>query len=310
MDGAGSPQLASRLMRPKLHADEIDIDDDLVRRLLREQFPQWAELPLEPIASSGTVNVVYRLGRGMLVRLPRVMWGVDDVYREQVWLPRLAPHLPIAVPTLLGAGAPGAGYPCPWSVFDWLDGHNPTLGELQAPELLARDLTRFVQDLRQVGTDGAPKAYRGGPLVPLDAVVRQAITQLRDKIDTAAATTAWDDALRAPDWPRPPVWVHADLVPGNLLLEDGRLSAVIDFAAAGIGDPACDLMPVWGTLPATVRAAVRDDLDVDDATWTRGRGWTLAQALIALPYYEHTNPVMAANARHAIHEVLDEAKPA
>jgi len=297
-------------MPPKLHADELDIDDGLVRRLLREQFPQWAELPLEPMASSGTVNVVYRLGRRMLVRLPRVTRAADDVYREQEWLPRLAPLLPIAVPTLLGAGAPGAGYPCPWSVFDWLDGDNPIPGRVQAPELLARELIRFVQALREVDTERAPMAYRGGPLAPLDAGVRQAITQLHDKIDTAAATAAWDHVLRAPDWARPPVWVHADLVPGNLLLKGGRLSAVIDFAAAGIGDPACDLMPVWGVLPPTARAIVRDDLDVDDATWTRGRGWALAQALIALPYYEHTNPVMAANARHAIHEVLHEAKPA
>src|SRR6266702_2695191 len=265
-------------MPPKLHADELDIDDALVRRLLREQFRQWAELPLEPVASSGTVNVVYRLGRSMLVRVPRVTRGGDDVYREQEWLPRLAPRLPIAVPTLLGAGAPGAGYPCPWSVFDWLDGDNPIPGRDHAPELLARDLTRFVRALREV--------------------------------DTAAAPIAWEDAVRAPDWALPPVWVHADLVPGNLLIKDGRLSAVIDFAAAGIGDPACDLMPVWGILPATARAIVRDDLDVDDATWTRGRGWALAQALIALPYYEHTNLVMAANARHAIHEVLHEAKPA
>ncbi len=184
-------------MPPKLHADELDIDDGLVRRLLREQFPQWAELPLEPMASSGTVNVVYRLGRRMLVRLPRVTRAADDVDREQEWLPRLAPHLPIAVPTLLGAGAPGAGYPCPWSVFDWLDGDNPIPGRVQAPELLARELIRFVQALREVDTERAPMAYRGGPLAPLDAGVRQAITQLHDKNDTAAATAAWDHVLRA-----------------------------------------------------------------------------------------------------------------
>lgn len=297
-------------MPPKLHADELDIDDGLVRRLLSEQFPQWAALPLEPVVSSGTVNILYRLGRGMLVRLPRVTRAADDVYREQAWLSRLAPHLPVSVPTLLGAGEPGAGYPCPWSVFDWLDGHNPIPGRVQAPEVLARDLVRFVQALRRIDADGAPPGYRGGPLAPLDAGVRAAIAQLLGKIDTAAAAAAWDDALRAPDWALAPVWVHCDLVPGNLLINDDRLTAVIDFAAAGIGDPACDLMPVWGILPAAVRAIVRDDLDVDDATWTRGCGWALAQALIALPYYEHSNPVMAANARHAIHEVLDEAKPA
>ncbi|MEU8385457.1 phosphotransferase, partial [Streptosporangium sp. NPDC048865] len=138
----------------------------------------------------------------------------------------------------------------------------------------------------------------------LDAPTRAAIGELRRTIDTGAATAAWEAALTTPGWTGPPVWVHSDLMPGNLLLVRGRLGAVIDFGTAGVGDPACDLIVAWNLLPAGVRHDFRSALRVDDATWARGRGRALSIALIALPYYRDTNPVFAANARHVIHEVL------
>ncbi|MCX5174702.1 aminoglycoside phosphotransferase family protein [Streptomyces virginiae] len=294
----------------QMHPDAHPVDEDLVRRLIAGQFPRWADLPVERLPSPGTVNVMYRLGDDMVIRLPMLAGGAEDVAMEGEWLPRLAPRLPTPVPEILGAGKPAEGYPWSWSVLRWLAGANPEAGALREPVALARDLARFVAAMRSITLPGAPKAYRGGPLALLDPPTRAAIEQLRripeEGVDCDAVAAVWEDALRAPDPDGPPVWLHADLTPGNLLVAGGRLSSVIDFGCTGVGDPACDLFPAWNLLPADARAVFRAELGVDDATWRRGRGRTLSQALNALPYYRTTNPAMAANARHVIREVLGE----
>ncbi|MGW1163517.1 aminoglycoside phosphotransferase family protein [Streptomyces sp. NPDC002513] len=294
----------------RLHPGQYPVDDDLVRRLIAGQFPRWAGLAVERFPSGGTVNAMYRLGDGMVVRLPLVESGVQDVSMEQEWLPRLAPLLPRPVPEVLGAGEPGEGYPWPWSVYRWLTGRNPEPDTLDEPVLLAKDLAEFVAALRSVTLPGAPKAYRGGPVASLDTATRAAIEELRripqEGVDCDAAAAVWEDALGAPGWDEPPVWLHADLMPGNLLVDGGRLTSVIDFGCMGVGDPACDLFPAWNLLPAKAREVFRDALGVDDATWIRGRARTLSQALIALPYYRRTNQAMAHNARHVIRTVLGE----
>ncbi|MFD3519235.1 aminoglycoside phosphotransferase family protein [Streptomyces sp. NPDC058653] len=290
-----------------MHADEVPTDEDLVRRLLAAQFPQWAGLPVEHFPSGGTVNAVYRLGDDMAVRLPRIEGGVADLAKEHRWLPWLAARLPVPVPTVLGLGAPAEAYPWPWSVNRWLDGVHPEAGRLAEPGPLARDLAGFVRALRPLDTTDAPPAYRSGPLAEDDDPTRAALSDLRDLggiVDTEAATAAWEADLRAPDWDGPPVWVHSDLMPGNLLVDGGRLSGVIDFGTTGVGDPASDLIPAWNLLPAGVRDDYRAALGTDDATWARGRGRALSMALIQLPYYLHTNPLIAVNARHVIGEVL------
>ncbi|GAB2620464.1 aminoglycoside phosphotransferase family protein [Streptomyces capparidis] len=294
----------------QMHPGQHPVDVDLVRRLVRGQFPRWAGLAVERVPSGGTVNAMYRLGDEMVVRLPLVAGGAGDVAREQRWLPRLAPLLPAAVPEVLGAGEPAEGYPWPWSVYRWLTGENPEAGALGEPVPLAEDLAAFVAAMRGVTLPGAPKAHRGGPLAELDASTRAAIEELRgipqEGVDWDAVAAVWQDGLRAPAWEGPGVWLHADLMPGNLLVDGGRLAAVIDFGCAGVGDPACDLFPAWNLLPAEAREVFRKALGVDDATWRRGRARTLSQALIALPYYRSTNPAMARNARHVIRAVLDE----
>ncbi|MFJ5637274.1 aminoglycoside phosphotransferase family protein [Streptomyces goshikiensis] len=287
------------------------LDEDLVRRLVAGQFPRWAGLAVERFASGGTVNAVYRLGADMAVRLPLAAGGAGDVALEREWLPRLAAVLATPIPEVLGAGEPAEGYPWPWSVYRWRAGVNPEAGALSEPVALAGDLAEFVASMRGITLPGAPTAHRGGPLGSLDAETRAAIGRLRgireEGVDCDAAAAVWEEALRAPDWDGPPVWLHADLMPGNLLVESGRLASVIDFGCAGVGDPACDLFPAWNLLPAGgAREAFREALGVDDATWIRGRARTLSQALIALPYYRRTNPAMAANARHAIGAVLGE----
>jgi len=294
----------------QMHPCSIPVDGDLVRRLIDGQFPQWAGLAMERFPSGGTVNAIYRLGDDMLVRLPLTKGGAGDVSLEREWLPRLAPLLPRHVPEVLGDGAPVEEYPWPWSVYRWLAGGNPEPGALIEPVLLAKDLAEFVAAMRSITLPGAPQAHRGGPVASLDADTRSAIEELRripqEGVDCDAATAVWEEALRAPGWNGPPVWLHADLMPGNLLVDGGRLTSVIDFGCVGVGDPACDLFPAWNLLPANARDVFREALGVDGATWTRGRGRTLSQALIALPYYRETNPAMAGNARHVIRTVLRE----
>ena len=293
-------------MPPKMHVDEVSTDVALVRRLLRAQAGEWAELPLVRVPSSGTDNALYRLGDDRVVRLPRVGWAVGGLERELEWLPRLAPLVPVPIPVPLLTGEPGAGFPWLWAVYEWLPGENPPLGGLGDTARLARDLAGLLAALRRIELDG-PSSRRGLPLSSQDEWVRTALSQLDGEIDTAAARAAWEQALRVPGWPREDVWLHGDLFPGNLLVEDGRLIGLIDFSLVGRGDPACDLIAAWSVLSAASRASFRSDLDVDDDTWARGRGWALSVALVALPYYRDTNPGFAAVARHVLAEVLSES---
>ena len=293
----------------KMHADEVDIDASLVRRLLAAQFPHWANLPIEPVRSAGTDNAIYRLGDDMAVRLPRIHWATQQAEKERQWLPRLAPHLPLAIPVPLAMGEPAEGYPWRWSVYRWLSGENAAGGRIADLRLAAVDMAQFIAALRRIDATGGPRpgtynSGRGVPLAERDAETRAAIASLGGLIDAGAVTAAWDAALRAPAWDGPLVWIHGDLQAGNLLVEQGRLSAVIDFGCLGAGDPACDLSIAWTLFSGASRDAFRAALAVDDAAWARGRGWALSVALIALPYYLETNPVIVAASRHAIEEVL------
>lgn len=294
-----------------MHANEVATDEHLVRRMLVRQFPQWAELPLRRVRSAGTDHAIYRLGEEMAVRLPRVGWAVEQVNKEQRWLPVLAPQLPLAIPTPLGKGRPAEGYPWDWSIYRWLDGENATLECLGDPRQAAEDLGVFVKALRQIDPTGGPPAGahnfgRGVPLRDRDAQTRAAISALEGSMDTATLSAAWEAAMAVPAWDHQPVWIHGDLQPGNILAVAGRVSAVIDFGGLGLGDPACDVIVAWTLFSAEGRAAYRAALEVDDATWARGCGWALSIAVIQLPYYCDTNPELAATSRWTIGEVLAE----
>ncbi|WP_236053843.1 aminoglycoside phosphotransferase family protein [Streptomyces musisoli] len=289
----------------RMHPDELDLDAPLVHRLIARRFPQWAALPVRRLASSGTENAMFRLGTGLVVRLPRRPAAVPDVTRERHWLTVLAPLLPVAVPEPLGVGEPNEEYPWPWAVYRWLPGRNPVAGAVEEPERLAEDLGAFVRALRRIPRQDGPAGYRAGPLGGRDEPTRAAVAELAARVDTDAVTACWEQALRAPEHTGP-VWAHGDLSPGNVLVDGGRLSAVIDFGTAGIGDPAVDLIVAWNLLPATARDTFRRAVGADDAEWARGRGWALSVSLIQLPYYWHTNPALAENSRHVIAEILAE----
>ena len=291
-----------------MHADEIETDVPLVRRLLAAQFPEWAGLPIERVRSAGTDNALYRLGEDLVVRLPRIHWAVDGVGKDMLWLPKLAPLLPVAVPVPLAKGEPAEDYPWTWGVYPWLAGENPAIDSVPDAKSLTNEVADFVKALHRVDLAGGPAARRGRPLAEVqDEEARAALAELKGMIDVDAATAAWNAAIQAPPWTGRPVWVHGDLLAGNLLLEGRRLTGVIDWGGVGIGDPACDLIVAWGLLPRDLRPAFRAKLGVDDETWARGRGWALSIGLIALPYYKDTNPVLAATARQLIREVLADA---
>ena len=284
----------------KMHADEIEIDESLVARLIAWQCPEWSSLPLNRVNSAGTDHAIFRLGDELAVRLPRILWATDQVDKEFSWLPRLAPHLPLAISEPLAKGQPAKGYPWNWGVYRWLDGENPA----SATILLATDLAEFVSALQQIDPTDVPRSNRGGPLADRDGAVRESLAALGGEIGTDAAFRAWESALEAPVWDKPPVWIHGDLQSGNLLAQNGRLNAVIDFGFLGLGDPAVELLPAWNLFSGESRQAYRNALAVDDATWERGRGWALSVALIALPYYRRTNPVLVEASHRTISEIL------
>ena len=289
-----------------MHPDEVETDVGLVRRLLRGQFPQWADLPVEPVSSYGTDHEIYRLGDRLAARLPRIGWATAQAALEATWLPRLAPHLPLAVPVQVARGEPAEGYPYAWSVYEWLPGEDAN-GTIDDLERAAFDLAAFVRALRHVDTTDAhprPHGGRGAPLAELDEVTRRSIDELGDRIDCRAALASWEASLEAPAWDGDEVWVHGDLLPGNLLVVDGRLSAVIDWGGFNVGDPACDLQPAWNVFAGESRERYRAELEVDDASWLRGRGCALSQAVVALPYYWDTNPGMVRQASQAVAQVL------
>lgn len=283
-----------------------EVGPALVGRLIAKQFPQWADLPIREVGTAGTDNRIYRLGDELVVRLPALPRAAPMVGREWEWLPRLAPRLPLDVPVPLGAGVPDGEFPYPWSVYRWLDGD--TLAA--QPDVDLRDvavrLGRFVAALQRIDTAGAPRSPRAVPVGPGDVDVHESIERLASVglVDADRAAAVWQDALAAPSWAKPPVWLHGDLLPANLVARQGRLRAVIDFGLAGTGDPATDLLPAWALLTARTRDVFRAVVGVDDATWRRGRGWALRAGLGAVRVYRYTNPALAAAGRHALAEVL------
>jgi aminoglycoside phosphotransferase (APT) family kinase protein len=267
------------------HSERTQMDADLVRRLVAAQFPDWADLPVTKLAV-GHDNRSFRLGEGLLVRLPSAAHYAPQAEKEQRWLPHLAAHLPLPVPTPLAIGAPGEGYPWRWQVLGWIEGE--TAAAMPPTDLtrLALELAGFLAALQRADAAGGPAAgphsfWRGGPLATYDAETRAAVAALGNRIDAAAATAMWEAALAAP-WRGPPVWFHGDVAPGNLIVQGGRLAAVIDFGCCGVGDPACDLVIAWTLLDAPARAAFREALALDEATWIRAKGWALWKALIVL----------------------------
>jgi aminoglycoside phosphotransferase (APT) family kinase protein len=266
--------------------NKADITPDLVTRLVASQFPEWAELPISRVALDGWDNTTFRLGTTMSVRLPSGDSYVAQIDKEHQWLPILRDQLPLPIPEPLVKGAPALGFPRPWSVYRWIEGETATAQAVSDLTLFASDLAAFLNALyRCDAADGPPAGRhsfsRGGPVAVWDAATREAIERLGDKIDGAGASEVWLAAVNA-SAEQQPVWIHGDVTGSNLLVADGRLSAVIDFGCSAVGDPACDTTIAWTFFTGESRALFKAQLAVDEATWARGRGWALWKALIEL----------------------------
>jgi aminoglycoside phosphotransferase (APT) family kinase protein len=298
-----------------VHANEVRATPEQVGRLIAKQFPEWDGLPLAVLDREGTDHVLFRLGDELLVRMPKIDWAADQAVTDARWLPRLAPNLPMRIPAPVGVGEPDEGFPWQWTVAPWIAGDNPGVAERSQPSL-AREVAAFVQALQAVDRDGAPLKTgrsRGTPLAPNDDAAQAALRELAshdDGIDLDAVSRAWDDAVTAPMWDQPPVWIHSDIQPGNLILDGGRSAAVIDFGGLGLGDPAPDVAAAFWTFRGAARRTYRDELGCDDATWRRARGWALLPSLTGLNYYRHTFPRMVAQSRDTIAAVLEDVREA
>ncbi len=291
-----------------MHEDQVDVDEGLVRRLLAEQMPDWAGLPLMPVAEQGTDHALFRLGTGLVVRMPVIGWADGQAALEAEWLPRLAPHLPLEVSVPKALGDPGLGYPFRWSVHPWLTGNRLDPASVVAVEL-ARDLAGFVRALRSCDTTGAGRfGWRGGPLSDpeRDRGTRTGLAAARDVIDTDAALAVWDEGCAAPAHAGPPTWFHGDLIEGNLLVRDGRLSGVLDWGPCGVGDPAVELHATYLLLDAEARQVFRRELGADDAEWARARAWVVALAAAGISYYRETRPEFAERGVRMLEQVLAE----
>jgi len=285
----------------KMHDEEVDVDVSLVRELVAEQFPEWGDLDLRQVPLTGTDNVIFRLGDDMGIRVPRIYWAVSQVDHELEWLDRFAPHLPVEVPIPLAKGEPGRGYPYSWLVYKWLDGEDLSHCHIEDPSRLASDAAEFVLALQQVDPTGAPRQYR--VLSKEDDSARAAIRELDGVYDADLMTAIWDAALEAEPLSRQNVWAHNDLLPGNLLTQNGRLTGVIDWSLASAGDPARDGMLAWA-FPPEARAVYRNALGFDDATWARARGWVVIQCAQYIPYYADTIPDAVEGAKQRLEAVL------
>lgn len=286
----------------RMHADELEIDETLVARLLAAQFPEWGGLPLRAIEPTGTDNAIFRLGDELSVRLPRRRGPSEPGGKQFEWLPRLASALPVEVPVPVAQGRPGEGYPWFWEIHTWVPGETAPVQSIDVAQA-ARDLRALIEALWQVSPVGAPPG-RGIPLAERDHEVRHWFAKYKG---AHRITAEWERALAAPPWDGPPVWHHGDLDARNWLVRDGRIRGVVDWELMGVGDPACDLMVAWKLHSSAARDLLRETLPTDDATWARARGWVLSQAVAILAYYTpENNPSLFGEAESWLELVLSE----
>lgn len=293
-----------------MNTQKITIDTSLVCNLVASQFPQWKDLPIKPILPGGWDNRCYQLGDEMIVRLPSAERYADKVAKEQKWLPKLAANLSLKIPSPLAMGNPSDQYPWHWSIYRWIPGQTVFDTKTVDKNSLAKALAQFLLELQAIDTVGAPPSgqhnfYRGGDLSVYDSETQNAIEILKEKIDVEKANHIWKKALTS-RWQHAPAWVHGDISIGNLLMENGGLTAVIDFGGICVGDPACDLVMAWTFFDKTSRQLFQENMRLDSDTWDRARGWALWKALIVAADPSSSNEVEKNQAWHTLAVLFSE----
>lgn len=261
---------------------------DLARKLIAEQFPEYSGLPITDVEKQGYDNRTYRLGSELLIRMPTAESYSLKVSKEQMLLPQLAKHLSLNIPVPIKMGKSSAYYPYQFSIYKWLPGKSINLLTLndQYKERIAFDLANFLKELQAI-TDieglkpGQHNWWRGDHVSVYDKCAREQTAELAGLIDTSKALALWNEACTT-KWVKTPVWIHGDFAIGNILMEDGKLSAVIDFGGTALGDPACDLVIAWTYLDGIPREIFISEMDIDQDTWLRAHAWSLWKATFEL----------------------------
>ncbi len=292
-------------------SDSLNITTQLAQELIQEQFPKFARLTLQPVARQGHDNRTFRLGEEMSIRLPTAESYALKVPKEQELLPFLAPHLSLSIPSPLFMGKPSKYYPWPWSIYQWLPGKSAnefTAVEDNLLESIAYDLAQFLRELHRIDpshgpTPGLHNWWRGDHIRVYDAEARTYIAALSKVINSDQALDLWENAM-ATQWKKEPVWIHGDMAYGNILLQEGKLTGVIDFGGMGIGDPACDLVMAWTFFKGKSREIFKQSLSLDNNTWLRAKAWALWKAAFELCQLDDTETQKAFLHKKIISDVL------
>lgn len=289
---------------------QLDISPDLAHKLIAEQFPEFVDLPIISVEKQGHDNRTYRLGNDMLIRMPTAESYALKVPKEQALLPQLAPHLTISIPVPIKMGAASQDYPYPFSIYKWLEGASINLLDVDdnCLEKLAFDLARFLKELQSIDsvagpTPGQHNWWRGDHVSVYDKGAREQIAKLSNVIDADKAIQLWRKACKT-QWNRPPVWIHGDIAIGNILLKEGKLSAIIDFGGMGLGDPACDLVIAWTFFKGNARNIFIQEMVLDEDTWLRTKAWALWKATYELCQITDQNSPEACVHKRIIRDVL------
>jgi len=295
-----------------MHPGQLTVSPEMVREIVAEQFPRWRDLPVRAVPGQGTVNAIFRIGDRLAARFPVQPGDVDSVRRslsdEADAARELAGRTRFPIPEPVALGAPGAGYPLPWSVQTWLPGVVATGGGESVA--FARDLAEFVRGVRAIGTRGRTfqEDGRGGVLRSHDAWLRTCFDHSEGLLDVGPLRRLWADMRELPR-PDRDVMTHRDLIPGNVLVSGGRLAGVLDLGCFGPADPAVDLVGAWHLLEPGPRQAFRDALACDDLEWARGRAWAFEQAMGLVWYYAESNPAMSLLGRRTLRRILADTSP-
>lgn len=293
-----------------MHPGQLTVSPLTVGRLIAEQFPQWAGMPVEPVSGAGTVNAIFRVGDHVVTRFPLepnddIEAVRHDLEHEAEAARELSGRTPVATPAPLAIGEPGAGYPLPWSVFTWLPGEPATADNCSRSDVFATDLAEFILAVRAIDTRG--RTYdgngRGGELGSYDEWIELCLTNSAGLLDVSTLQAIWDQIRVLPRGDSPDVMNHGDLIPPNVLTVDGRLAGVLDVSGFAAADPALDLVSAWHLLDDRRRELLRTYLGCDDDEWQRGRGWAFQQAMGAVWYYVDSNPVMSDNCRRTLERI-------